>query len=393
MSAKGDARFGPRSRLLILTTDYPPSRGGIQTLSLRLAEGLGAFDAYVLAPDGPDAGGFDSSRAGRVARSPAPPRIGSGRHVLLNAYALREALRVRPALTLSMHILTSPAAAAIAASGGSRTVQYYHAQEIPHRPRLAAFAARRAHANVVVSGYTARLLEALGVPQTELTRIPPGVELPLDPAPLPVDRPTILTVARLVDRYKGHDVLARALVEVRRDVPAAEWVVIGDGPRRGELEGLVGSLGLAGAVRFLGSVSDAERDAWLRRANVFAMPSRLPGTGRAGEGFGIAYLEASAYGKPVIAGNVAGAVDAVANGESGLLVDPQDHLAVAGALTRLLLDTPLAARMGAAGAERARRFAWPTIIARVQELLLATLRGERPGDAGPNRGERAPSAA
>jgi phosphatidylinositol alpha-1,6-mannosyltransferase len=362
-----------RPRLLLLTTDYPPSRGGIQTLSLRLAEGLDAFDTHVLAPTLPGAAAFDAARPTAVSRSPAPARIGTARNAVLNAYALREAHRLRPALTLSMHVLTSPAAAGVAATVASRTVQYYHAQEIPHRPRLAAFAARRAHANVVVSDYTAGLLEALGAPARTLTRIPPGVEVPADGAPLPAERPTILTVARLVDRYKGHDVLARALVDVRRVVRDVQWVVIGEGPLRGELEALVASLGVADAVRFLGAVGDGERDEWLRRASVFAMPSRLPGPGRAGEGFGIAFLEAAAYGLPVVAGNVAGALDSVADGTTGLLVDPTDPRAVAGAVTRVLTDEGLAARLGTAGAARAREFAWPVIVRRVQDLLLETL--------------------
>jgi phosphatidylinositol alpha-1,6-mannosyltransferase len=274
-----------------------------------------------------------------------------------------------------MHVLTAPPAALLAATTGSRTVQYFHAQEIPHRPRLAAFAAERAHANVAVSGYTAGLLEALGVASARISRIPPGVELPADATPLPAARPTVLTVARLVDRYKGHDVLARALVEVRREVPDVEWIVIGEGPLREELEHLTKALGIADSVRFLGAVNDAERDEWLRRASVFAMPSRLPGPGRGGEGFGIAFLEAAAYGRPVLAGNVGGALDAVADGETGLLVDPEDPAAVAGALVRLLGDPGLAAEMGAAGARRARGFSWPAIIARVEELLLATLAG------------------
>ena len=84
------------------------------------------------------------------------------------------------------------------------------------------------------------------------------------------------------------------------------------------------------------------------------MPSRLPAGGFAGEGFGIVYLEAGAYGKPVVAGNVGGAVDAVLDGETGLLVDPTDALEVADAITRLLLDEQLATRLGGAGADRAR---------------------------------------
>jgi phosphatidylinositol alpha-1,6-mannosyltransferase len=100
------------------------------------------------------------------------------------------------------------------------------------------------------------------------------------------------------------------------------------------------------------------------------MPSRLPGGGFAGAGFGIAYLEAAARGVPALAGNAGGAVDAVIDGETGLLVDPTDPAAVAAGLVRLLGDRELARRLGAAAAARAQAFAWPVICARVEALLL-----------------------
>jgi phosphatidylinositol alpha-1,6-mannosyltransferase len=190
---------------------------------------------------------------------------------------------------------------------------------------------------------------------------------------LTIERPTFVTVARLADRYKGHDVLVDALPFVRERVPDARWVVIGEGPLRPELEARVRARGLAASVSFLGAVSDEQRDGWLRRADLLAMPSRLPGPGRAGEGFGIVYLEAGAYGKPVVAGAVAGAPDAVLDGETGLLVDPTDPRAVADAIARLLLDRELARRLGAAGAARARALAWPLVAERVQALLLSQL--------------------
>ena len=123
------------------------------------------------------------------------------------------------------------------------------------------------------------------------------------------------------------------------------------------------------AVRFLGAVDDAERDRWLRSADVFAMPSRLPNAGLAGEGFGIVYLEAAAYGKPVVAGNVAGALDAVLDGETGLLVDPTDPRAVADALTRLLREPELAARLGRAAQARVAGLSWPAMARSVEALL------------------------
>jgi glycosyltransferase involved in cell wall biosynthesis len=116
-------------------------------------------------------------------------------------------------------------------------------------------------------------------------------------------------------------------------------------------------------------VPDERRDWWLRHADVLAMPSRLPGDGRAGEGFGIVYLEAGAHGTPVVAGNVAGALDAVADGESGLLVDPTDPHAVADAIAAVLLDRGLAQRLGDGGARRARGFAWPRIAERVEAVV------------------------
>jgi phosphatidylinositol alpha-1,6-mannosyltransferase len=366
---------GRMPRLLVITPDFPPAPGGIQRLVHRVASGLEGFETRVVALGGAGAEGFDATSGVWTRRVSGARRPGGARNVSLNAVSLREALRFRPQLTLSAHIVASPAAAAIASALGARTVQYFYAKEIGHKPRLAAFAARRAHASISISSYTSGLLAALGVAAEDLTLIPPGVDLPADRRPEPSGRPTLLTIARLQDRYKGHDVLMRSLGRIRERVPDVEWVVIGDGPLRAELEALAASLGLGGCVRFLGSVSDEQRNSWLRRADVLAMPSRLPEQGLAGEGFGIVYLEAGAYGKPVVAGNVGGALDAVGDGESGLLVDPTDERAVAEAVTTLLLDKALAQRMGAAGAERARRLAWPVIARRVQAVLLQALGG------------------
>jgi phosphatidylinositol alpha-1,6-mannosyltransferase len=360
----------------VLTPDFPPDRGGIQVLVHRVVTGLRGFEVRLLAPAarGPTSAGYADPPFVRRVRGAAG---GSHRRVLaLNAAALAEAARFRPDLTLSAHIVTSPAAAAISLGFGAPAVQYFYGKEIGGRGRLAAFAARRARASISISSYTTGLLAARGADTSRVRLIPPGVDLPSQSAPLDPGRPTFLTVSRLADRYKGHDVLVRALALVRRQVPDAEWVVIGDGPLRAELEALARAQGVADAVRFLGAVGDDVRDEWLRRANLLAMPSRLPDDG-AGEGFGIVYSEAAAYGKPVVAGDVGGAVDAVEAGRTGLLVDPTDADAVAEAIVRLLLDPALARRMGAAGAERARSLAWPLIAERVEALLLEQVGARR----------------
>ncbi len=365
----------PKPRLLVLTPDFPPARGGIQVLSHRLAAGMKGFETRVVAGDAPGADRFDRDIGLSVRRVRTDPRLGPARNIPLNAAAVAIGARFRPAVTLSVHIVTSPAAALISRLTGAPTVQYFHAKEIGAKPKLAAFAAANAQVAVAVSGYTADLIAATGASPAQTRLISPGVDLPEQASPLPESRPTLLTIARLEDRYKGHDVIIRSLPLLRAAVPDAQWVVIGDGPLRPGLERLATAHGVSDAVHFLGAVSDRERDGWLRRASALAMPSRLPDGDFAGEGFGIVYLEAGAFGKPVLAGNVAGALDAVIDGETGLLVDPTDPLAVARAAAELLSDASLAQRLGENGARRARDLAWPQICDRVEATLQECLNG------------------
>jgi phosphatidyl-myo-inositol dimannoside synthase len=376
-----------RPRLLILSPDFPPSPGGIQAMADRFARGIQAFQTRVITLDSRGAAEFDATLAPRAVR-----RVGGGRlprvaqTALLNAAALAEAVRFRPDVTLSIHIVTAPAAAAIRRARGAPMVQIFHAEEIGARPKLAAFAIRAADEVIAVSKYTAGLVAATGVSPASMRLISPGVDIPADPAPLPIDRPTFLTVARIEERYKGHDVLVRALALVRAKVADVQWVVIGDGSLRPGIEQLAASYGVGESIRFLGTISDEERNSWFRRAHLLAMPSRLPGGGLAGEGFGIVFLEAGTFGKPVVAGNVGGALDSVSDGESGLLIDPDDPLRVAEAISSLLLDPDLARRLGSAGQRRAQRFAWPLIAQRIEAVLLEQLAGSRGGgtSASPN---------
>jgi phosphatidylinositol alpha-1,6-mannosyltransferase len=152
-------------------------------------------------------------------------------------------------------------------------------------------------------------------------------------------------------------------------VPDVRWAVIGDGPLRAELEATVSLWGLADTVVFAGSVSDEERDRWLERSHAFAMLSRVPPGAISGEGFGIVYLEAGRAGLPVVAGNEGGAVDAVIDQRTGLLVDPEDHVAAAGALTDLLMDPARAAELGEAGREHAAAMSWDRMAEQVERVL------------------------
>jgi glycosyltransferase involved in cell wall biosynthesis len=145
------------------------------------------------------------------------------------------------------------------------------------------------------------------------------------------DQPVILTVARLAgeERYKGYDQILRALSAVRRAVPQVHYILGGKGPDKPRIVELVRGLQLEDAVTLAGYIPDHELCGFYNLCDVFAMPSKA-------EGFGIVFLEALACGKPVIAGNKDGSVDAVMNGKLGVLVDPDNVAEIAETLIRVL---------------------------------------------------------
>jgi phosphatidylinositol alpha-1,6-mannosyltransferase len=364
-----------RPRVLVITPDFPPVKGGIQILSHRIASSFRMLEPTVVTVDHPAAEAFDRMQTFEIVRVRRQPGRRAFTTLALNAGATRVALRDRPDVVLSTHIVVSPTAALLRRQLGIPFVQYVYAKEIGAKPQLARFALTRADRVVSISRYTTELAIAAGAPADRIALISPGVDAPaVTRTDRPLDGPpTVLTISRLEDRYKGHDVMLRALPLVRAEVPDVRWHIIGDGPLRQTLEDRAQALGLGDSVQFLGRVSDEARDEELARANAFCMVSRLPAGRFAGEGFGIVYLEANAHGVPVVAGAVGGATDAVVHGETGLLVDPQDHVAVADALVALLRDRDLAERLARAGRARVEGFTWEAAGGLVEAELLRVL--------------------
>ena len=180
-----------------------------------------------------------------------------------------------------------------------------------------------------------------------------------------------MCVSRLVPR-KGQDTLIRALPAVRRRVPDAALLLVGGGPYRATLHRLAREAGVDEHVVFTGSVPWAELPAHYAAGDVFAMPCRTRRAGLDVEGLGIVYLEASATGLPVVAGDSGGAPDAVREGETGFVVRGRDVGAIADRVATLLADRDLAARMGAAGrAWVEAEWRWDTQAARMSTLLAA----------------------
>lgn len=182
------------------------------------------------------------------------------------------------------------------------------------------------------------------------------------------DAEIILCLGRLA-LDKGHDILLRAFAEVLHVRPRARLLIGGDGPLISALMKLCESLSLGDRVEFLGKIPQDEIPDYFALCDVFAMPSRCE---RRWEGFGLVYLEANFYGKPVVGGNEGGVPEAIADGESGLVVDPRDPHAVATAIIRLLGDPELRRTMGERG--RGRLFARFT-AKRMAEETLQLIRG------------------
>lgn len=183
------------------------------------------------------------------------------------------------------------------------------------------------------------------------------------------DKKVIVSVGRLVHR-KGQDVLIEAMPTIIKEVPEAHILMIGEGPYRSYLETRVKTLGLQERVTFIGRIQYADLPRYICVGEIFVMPSRSRLAGLEVEGLGIVYLEASACGLPVIAGNSGGAPDAVLAGKTGLVVEGTSIKAVASAVVGLLLDPKRSQAMGLAGREWiVQEWRWDIWSSRFAELL------------------------
>jgi len=246
------------------------------------------------------------------------------------------------------------------------------------KPMLALQTADRV---VAISRYTASFVERAGVDPSRIEIVYPGYDTnrfcPLEDRlelrqKLLGERyrdQVILTVGNLVAR-KGHDTTIRSLPRLVQRVPDVTYLVVGDGPYRSQLETLATELGVRNRVIFAGRLADEDLAQLYALCDVFVMPSRAQLDEKDVEGFGIVFLEANACAKPVIGGRSGGVPEAIVDGVTGLLVDPNDSGELADAIARLLTDREFAHRLGQQGRERAvNEFSWRRAADSVQGIL------------------------
>ncbi|MEU6177876.1 glycosyltransferase family 4 protein [Streptomyces coeruleorubidus] len=183
------------------------------------------------------------------------------------------------------------------------------------------------------------------------------------------DRPVVVCVSRLV-RRKGQDTLIQAMPRILAAEPDAVLLIVGGGPYEKDLRRLAHDTGVAGSVRFTGPVPWAELPAHYGAGDVFAMPCRTRRGGLDVEGLGIVYLEASATGLPVVAGDSGGAPDAVLDGETGWVVRGGSPPEAADRIITLLGDAELRRRMGERGREWVEeKWRWDLLAEHLKNLL------------------------
>lgn len=365
-----------RKRILLLSPAFPPSAGGIERTAAELARGLQEYEIEVVSGRPPSAVGMRPPSRVRVHWAANDPPYGRRATLALMRLAIRTGVRFRPDLVLALHIRTMPAARAIARLCGARILLVIHAREVPSQPALARAAVRWADAVVAVSEFSRSLALSAGADPGRLQIIHPGVTLPADP-PQQLgsrpDPPKIVTVARMSEAHKGHDVALAAMERLRARCPEAEWTMIGDGPLRAELQRQTRLMGLEPCVHFPGTVDDEQLGRMLNAAHIFCLLSREPPGLAAGEGFGIVFVEAGAHGLPVVAGRIPGVVDAVHDGVTGQLVDPTNPDQVAAALHGMLRDRRHAQLLADGGRRRADDLSWPSVVEHYRSLIGSML--------------------
>jgi phosphatidylinositol alpha-1,6-mannosyltransferase len=363
---------------LLVTNDFPPKHGGIQSYLYELWRRLPPAETTVYTTPFAGAPEWDVAQAFRVERSreqvllPTPATV--RRIDALARDVGADVIFLDPMLPVGLAGPQLTAAPYVVVAHGSEITGYACT---PGLKVLARRVLRGAAAVIAAGTYPADAARAAAGQPLAGVIIPPGVDgerfVPVDGETraetrrvfgLDPDRPLVLGVSRLVPR-KGFDLVIDAIATL----PGVQLAIAGAGRDRKRLEKRAGS-----NVRFLGRVPDADLPALYACADVFAMCCRDRWNGLEAEGFGIVFLEAAACGVPAVAGRSGGSHEAVADGETGFVVNPRDVAAVRAAISQLVEDDELRERMGAAARRRALdEFAYDRLVTRLEPVARGQL--------------------
>jgi phosphatidylinositol alpha-1,6-mannosyltransferase len=378
-------------KTLIVTNDFPPRPGGIQAFLHNMALRLDPERLVVYAStwkrsrEGVEAtAAFDAEQPFTVVRDRTTMLLPTPRVTRRAVGLLREhgctSVWFGAAAPLGLM------APALRSAGAERLVATTHGHEagwaqLPAARQLLRRIGDSTDTITYLGEYTRSRIAGALSPQAaaRMARLPPGVdEKTFHPgsggdeirARLGLtDRPVVVCVSRLV-RRKGQDTLIQAMPRILAAEPDAVLLIVGGGPYEKDLRRLAHDTGVAASVRFTGPVPWSELPAHYGAGDVFAMPCRTRRGGLDVEGLGIVYLEASATGLPVVAGDSGGAPDAVLDGETGWVVRGGSAPEAADRIITLLADAELRRRMGERGREWVEeKWRWDLLAEHLKKLL------------------------
>ena len=374
-------------RTLIVTNDFPPRQGGIQSFIHSLALRLPADQLTVYAPKWDGAREFDNAQPFEVVRHPTSLMLPVP-SVVRRATAIAKAQNAT-AVVFGAAAPLGLVAPALRKAGIERAIAITHGHEAGWAalPGARTLLHRIGDETDVVTYlgeyFRVRVSGALSArAAARMLRLAPGVDAArfrpdaADGARIRerhglTGRPVVVCVSRLVPR-KGQDTLIKAWPEVLKQVPDAALLIVGNGPYSATLRKLTERSGLTPHVRFSGSVPEEELPAHFAAGDVFAMPCRTRRGGLDVEGLGIVYLEASAAGLPVVGGDSGGAPDAILEGETGYVVPGRGTAPLVARITRLLQDPAGARAMGEKGRAWVERdWSWDQSAARLRAMIDA----------------------
>jgi phosphatidyl-myo-inositol dimannoside synthase len=373
-------------KLLVVTNDFPPRVGGINHYVAELLRPFPPGEVTVFASSWPGDAEFDRTYPHRVVRSPQRSMYPTGpvreRVEELVPETRPDVILFGAAVPLAMMGRAIERRTGVPFAAFTHGVEVW-AGQVPGTRAVLSSIARNASLLMGVSQWTIDQLRSVVTSEPRIELMPPGI----DPERFHPDvsdeevrrrhgldgHPVICCVARLTLR-KGQDKVIRAMPWIAREFPDVRFLVVGSGPDRDRLEGLAYRKRVADRVIFAGEVPHDVLPQYFRAGDVFAMPCRTRKLGLEVEGFGLAFLEASAVGRPAVAGDSGGAPEAVLQGETGLVVDGNEVDEVAEAIVDLLGNPEKAAKLGQSGADRVRReFTWSALSLRLRDLLLDAL--------------------
>lgn len=379
-----------------LVLDFPPEKGGIQTYCYETISRLAkthpvqvtAFrrcqqeEAY-----------FDSKQDFKITRFWIPKIL--GRRIALRYFLIRIFLQKAFCLFFGQksvfhctHLVTGLVGYGLNYLLGASYVVWTYGLEISSFSRWwVKPVLQKAESILTISEFTKKQLLSFGIAENCIVKVYPGINPLLSKTYSPSvwrkieteyslqGSKILLTVSSLtkLQRYKGIDVVLQALPIILNSIPEVRYLVVGTGNDISYLTTLANQLGVASSVHFLGSVTDEELAALYAHCNLFVMPSREVTQSKRYhyEGFGIVYLEANAFGKPVIGGDCGGIQDAILDHQTGFLIDPTNIYQLVDKILCLLKDTELSKKFGENGRNRVlREFNWDHAVFQLRNQIV-----------------------